>query len=78
MHIQYLTLDLDTKISESKIEAIESKDNIPLALVDKFSEMIVQDSFPEEYNLGVNVVADDVVERTDDTKKSAIDITTDG
>ena len=70
--------DLDTKCLESKVEAIESKDNIPLARVDKFSEMIVQDSFPEEYNLGVNVVADDVVERTDDTKQSAINITIHG
>ena len=40
--------------------------------------MIVQDSFPEEYNLGVNVVTDGVIERTEDSKQSAISITTPG
>ena len=55
---------LDTNVPEPTAEATQSKDSLPLSLVDG-SEIIVQDSFPGGVNL------DATIEEEDTLKKSA-------
>ena len=69
------TSDLDTKNLEST-EATESKHSVALSQLDTVDVMIIQDSFPEEVDLNVTVEADGVIEGTEESKKTAIGITT--
>ena len=58
------TSDLETKSPESTVQTIQSKDSLPLSLVDD-NEMIILDSFPEEVNLDAVVEQDRIIEERD-------------
>ena len=64
------TCDLETKVPESTVQATQSKDSLPLLLVDG-NEMIIQDSLSEEVNLDDAVQQDRIIEERDDSQKSA-------
>ena len=51
--------NLNTSILQSAAEATQTKDNLPLSLVGDVSEIIVDDSFPDEAS------ADVIVDETD-------------
>ena len=61
----------ETKVIESSENATHFKDSVPLSLVDNVTEITVQDSFPEEVISDFIVEADGIIERKDDSKKSA-------
>ena len=69
--------DFDTKGLESVAEATESKESVPLSLVDNIGEIIIQDSIPEEVIL---VILEDEkeIKGKDDLKTSTADITIHG
>ena len=56
--------NLNTSILQSAVQAAQTKDNLPLSLVENVSEIIVEDSYPEEAS------ADVIVDTTDDKDSS--------
>ena len=60
----------ESKVPESSEKATQSKDIVPLSLVDNLTEIIVQDSLPEEVISDFALEADGVTEGKDDSKKS--------
>ena len=61
-------LNLDTKIMEEAEEASQSKESAPLSLVDDVSEVIVQDSIPED------ILADTIKIEEKDSEKAVVGI----
>ena len=62
--------NLNTSILQSAAEATQTKDNLPLSLVGDVSEIIVDDSFPDEAS------ADVIVDETDGENYTKEPITT--
>ena len=70
--------NLDTKGLESAAEATESKESVPLSLVDDICEIIIQDSIPEEVIFDVILEDEREIEAKDDFKTFAADLTIHG
>ena len=70
--------DFDAKGLESAAEATESRETVPLSLVDDIGEIIIQDSIPEEVILDVILEDEKELEGKDDLKTAAADITIHG
>ena len=62
------TLDLDTKILDTSAEASHSEESATLSLVDDVSEVIVQDSVPED------ILADAIKIEEKDSEKAIVGI----
>ena len=67
--------DFDIKDLES---ATESKESVPLSLVDDICEITIQDSIPEEVILDVILEDEKEIEAKDDFKTFAADLTIHG
>ena len=66
-------LDLETKISETSEETVQSKDVVVLCLVDDTKDIVMEESLPEEEILDLNMEKDIIGK-----DKSTIAFTTDG
>ena len=76
--ISEIVSDFDTKGLDSTAETTESKQSVPLSLVDDIGEIIIQDSVPEEVTLYVILEDGKEIEEKDDLKTSTSDITIHG
>ena len=60
----------ETKAIESSEKTTQFKDSVLLSLPDNVTEIVLQDSFPEEVISDFAVEADGIIEGKDDSKKS--------
>ena len=69
---------MKTDVLVSAKEAVQSKESIPLSLVDDVGEIVVQDSIPDEVTPNVTVENEGEIGGMDDLKISTSDISIHG